>query len=117
MEELDKYGIYLDDASHIDNQASISIPGTDYAKVFSGTVNIINFADAKKDSATINFAGNKWSVAKKDGYINVWTGLGGGNALEITIYETSLASKGMESMTDKEVEKMLSTVFSSDKAN
>lgn len=117
MEELDKYGIYLDDASHINNQASISIPGADYSKVFSGTVNIINFADAKKDSATINFAGNKWSVAKKDGYINVWTGLGGDNALEITIYETSLASKGMESMTDKEVEKMLSTVFSPDKAN
>ena len=114
MEELNRYGLYLDDASYLDNQTGIRIPGEEARAGFAGNVEINDFADSREEYTEIQFVGNTWLAERMDGYVNVWTPITGTNFLELTVLASSLNGKDVEDMSDREIEEMLVTAFSTD---
>lgn len=114
MKALNQYGLYLDDASYLNNQADICIVDEHVNYYFTGSVLVNDYADAREVHGKVQFAGNTWYVERKDGYVHLWTPLNATEFLTLTVY-SYLDTKDANELSDKELEEMLTTVFSPDK--
>ena len=115
MKALNQYGLYLDDASYLNNQADICIVDEHVNYYFTGSVLVNDYADAREVHGKVQFAGNTWYVERKDGYVHLWTPLNATGFLTLTVY-SYLDTKDANELSDKELEEMLTTVFSPDKS-
>ena len=115
MEALNRYGLYLDDASFLNNQAGIHMVDEHRRTYFSGSVMIEDYSDARDVHGKIQFEGNTWYIERNEGYVNLWTPLNQTYYLELTVHNY-LDTKDANELSDKEIEEMLAKVFSPDKA-